>query len=57
MNKVTKKEIINSLKVQREIFGDELFIPKKKKTTKKKSTKKRAKLNYLELAKYLQYLK
>ena len=33
MNKVNKKEIIKSLKVQQEIFGDDLFIPKKKRTT------------------------
>ena len=30
MSKNLKKEIIKSLKVQQEIFGDELFIPKKK---------------------------
>ena len=33
MNKPTKKEIINSLNLQKEIFGDELFIPKKKRAT------------------------
>jgi DNA polymerase len=30
MGNVTKKEIIQSLNLQKEIFGDELFIPKKK---------------------------
>lgn len=30
MTKPTKKEIIKSLNLQKEIFGDELFIPKKK---------------------------
>jgi DNA polymerase len=33
MSSELKKEIINSLKVQQEIFGDELFISKKNKTT------------------------
>ncbi len=33
MNNSIKKEIIKSLKVQQEIFGDELFIPKKTRTT------------------------
>jgi DNA polymerase len=32
MNKVIKKELLKSLIVQKEIFGDELFIPKKKRT-------------------------
>lgn len=32
MNNQIKKEIIKSLIVQQEIFGDELFIPKKKRT-------------------------
>ena len=30
MTKPTKKEVIKSLNLQKEIFGDELFIPKKK---------------------------
>jgi uracil-DNA glycosylase family 4 len=30
MGNVTKKEIIKSLNLQKEIFGDDLFIPKKK---------------------------
>jgi DNA polymerase len=33
MNKEIRNEIIKSLIVQQEIFGDELFIPKKKRTT------------------------
>ncbi len=33
MTKPTKKEIIKSLNLQKEIFGDELFISKKKKAT------------------------
>jgi len=33
MSKEIKKEIVKSLTVQQEIFGDELFIPKKKRTT------------------------
>jgi len=32
MSKPTKKEIINTLALQKEIFGDELFIPKMKRT-------------------------
>ena len=32
MSKSTKKEIIESLTLQKEIFGDELFIPKRKRT-------------------------
>src|SRR4030066_39914 len=34
MSKSTKNEIIKSLTLQKEIFGDELFIPKKKRTTR-----------------------
>lgn len=30
MNKPTKQEIIKTLNLQKEIFGDELFIPKNK---------------------------
>jgi DNA polymerase len=33
MTKPTKKEIIKSLNLQKEIFGDELFISKRKRTT------------------------
>lgn len=33
MSKNLKKEIIKSLKLQQEIFGDELFIPKRKRIT------------------------
>lgn len=33
MNKPSKKEIINTLNLQKEIFGDELFISKKKRMT------------------------
>ncbi len=33
MSKSTKKEIINTLTLQKEIFGDELFISKKKRNT------------------------
>ncbi len=33
MSKSTKNEIIKSLNLQKEIFGDELFISKKKRTT------------------------
>jgi uracil-DNA glycosylase len=33
MSKSTKNEIIKSLNLQKEIFGDEMFIPKKKRTT------------------------
>ncbi|MDZ7626130.1 MAG: uracil-DNA glycosylase [Ignavibacteriaceae bacterium] len=33
MTKPTKKEIIKSLTLQKEIFGDELFIPKKKRNS------------------------
>jgi uracil-DNA glycosylase len=33
MTKPTKKEIINSLTLQKEIFGDDLFISKKKRET------------------------
>ena len=33
MTKPTKKEIIESLNLQKEIFGDELFISKMKKAT------------------------
>lgn len=33
MSKVNKKEIIKALNLQKEIFGDELFIPKKKRST------------------------
>lgn len=33
MGNVTKKEIIQSFNLQKEIFGDDLFIPKKKRTT------------------------
>jgi len=33
MTKPTKKEIIKSLNLQKEIFGDDLFISKKKRTT------------------------
>ena len=33
MTKPTKNEIIKSLTLQKEIFGDELFIPKKKRKT------------------------
>ena len=33
MTKPTKKEIIKSLNLQKEIFGDDLFIPKKKRPT------------------------
>jgi len=33
MSKSTKKEIIQTLTLQKEIFGDELFIPKMKRTT------------------------
>ena len=32
MSKVNKKEIIKALNLQKEIFGDDLFIPKKKRT-------------------------
>jgi DNA polymerase len=32
MGNVTKKEIIQSLNLQKEIYGDELFIPKKKRS-------------------------
>ncbi|MCW8803942.1 MAG: uracil-DNA glycosylase [Ignavibacteriaceae bacterium] len=34
MTKPTKKEVIKSLNLQKEIFGDDLFIPKKNKVTK-----------------------
>ena len=34
MSKSTKNEIIKSLNLQKEIFGDEMFIPKKKRTIK-----------------------
>ncbi len=34
MNKSTKSEIIKSLNLQKEIFGDEMFIPKKKRITR-----------------------
>ena len=33
MSKSTKKEIIETLTLQKEIFGDELFISKKKRNT------------------------
>jgi DNA polymerase len=33
MSKTTKKEVIQTLTLQKEIFGDELFIPKMKRTT------------------------
>ena len=33
MSNNTKKEIIKALTLQKEIFGDDLFIPKKKRTT------------------------
>lgn len=33
MSKSTKKEVIQTLTLQKEIFGDELFIPKMKRTT------------------------
>jgi DNA polymerase len=33
MSKSTKKEIINTLNLQKEIFGDELFIAKRKRST------------------------
>jgi DNA polymerase len=39
MKREIKKEIIKSLTVQQEIFGDELFIPKKKRTTVVKEPK------------------
>ena len=32
MSKINKKEIIKALNLQKEIFGDDLFIPKKKRT-------------------------
>jgi len=34
MSKSTKNEIINSLTLQKEIFGDEMFIPKKKRISR-----------------------
>ena len=33
MGNITKKEIIQSLNLQKEIFGDDLFIPKKKRVS------------------------
>lgn len=47
MNKPTKKEIIKRLTLQKEIFGDELFIPKK---TEFKSFKKESESVFEETA-------
>ena len=47
MGNVTKKEIIQSLNLQKEIFGDELFIPKNKGNT---SVVKESSITYEEPA-------